>query len=86
MILIDTINVKNVDLTPFRREYKEGSIRFTHPVDNPLPIEAYLSLIGKYQHLDDQQIAYIQEQTKRRIEMLKNFEREGREEAVSDAA
>ena len=67
-------------------EYKEGSIRFTHPVDNPMPVQEYLKLIGKYRHLDDQQVAHIEEQTKRRIEMLKNFERKGKELAVSDAA
>ncbi len=60
-------------------EYKEGRIRFTHPVDNPLPVQVYLSLIGKYKHLDEKQIAYIQEQTNRKIGVLKNFAREEKE-------
>jgi phenylglyoxylate dehydrogenase beta subunit len=67
-------------------EYKEGRIRFTHPVDNPLPVQAYLSLIGKYKHLDDKQIAFIQEQTNRKIGVLKNFAREEKKEPVPNAA
>jgi phenylglyoxylate dehydrogenase beta subunit len=53
--------------------YHEGHIRFTHPVDNPQPVQAYLSLTGKYKHLDEKQIAHIQAQTVRKIEVLKNF-------------
>ena len=34
-------------------EYKKGRIVFTHSVDNPLPVKAYLSLIGKFRHLDE---------------------------------
>jgi phenylglyoxylate dehydrogenase beta subunit len=57
-------------------EYREGRIRFTHPVDKPLPVKVYLSLIGKYKHLDDQQTAFIQEQTDRKIATLKNFSKD----------
>jgi phenylglyoxylate dehydrogenase beta subunit len=57
-------------------EYKEGRIRFTHPVDKPLPVQAYLSLIGKYKHLDEKQTAFIQSQTDRKIGVLKNFAKE----------
>jgi phenylglyoxylate dehydrogenase beta subunit len=57
-------------------ELKEGRIRFTHPVDKPLPVQAYLSLIGKYRHLDEKQTAFIQSQTDRKIAMLKNFSKE----------
>jgi phenylglyoxylate dehydrogenase beta subunit len=67
-------------------EYKEGRIRFTHPVDNPLPVQAYLSLIGKYKHLVEEQIAFIQEQTNRKIGVLKNFAREEKKEPVPDGA
>ena len=56
-------------------EYREGRIRFTHPVDKPLPVQAYLSLIGKYKHLDEKQIVFIQEQTDRKIGVLKKFEK-----------
>jgi len=67
-------------------EYREGRIRFTHPVDNPRPVREYLQLIGKYRHLDDEQVAYIQGQIKRQIEMLKNFVREDKERVVSGTA
>jgi len=67
-------------------ECREGRIRFTHPVDKPLPVQAYLSLIGKYKHLDEKQIAFIQEQTNRKIGMLKNLAREEKKEQVGNAA
>ncbi|MBL7176782.1 MAG: phenylglyoxylate dehydrogenase [Desulfobacteraceae bacterium] len=54
-------------------EYKLGKIHFTHPVDNPLPVDEYLSLIGKYKHLDDDQIEHIQKQIYKQIEILKAF-------------
>ncbi len=46
---------------------------FTHPVDDPISIKDYLFLIGKYRHLDDAQLEYIQEMRDRRIEILKNM-------------
>ena len=52
---------------------EEGKIVFTHPVDNPLPVKAYLSIMGKYGHLDEDQIAHIQKTTDERIEVLKRF-------------
>ena len=52
---------------------EEGKIVLTHPVDNPLPVKAYLSLMGKYGHLDEDQIAHIQQTTDDRIEVLKRF-------------
>jgi phenylglyoxylate dehydrogenase beta subunit len=62
------------NITPlWEYTYQEGHIRFTHPVDNPLPVHAYLSLIGKYRHLDEKQIAFIQDQTNRKIGMLKQL-------------
>lgn len=67
-------------------EAGEGRIRFTHSVDDPLPVEVYLSLIGKFKHLDEKQIAHIQKQTARMIQTLKAFTEEGRDKDVSDAA
>jgi phenylglyoxylate dehydrogenase beta subunit len=54
-------------------EYKTGELRFTYPVDNPVPVEKYLSLVGKYRHLSPEQIKHIQEVTNQRIEVLKKF-------------
>jgi phenylglyoxylate dehydrogenase beta subunit len=52
---------------------EDGAIRFTHSYDNPLPVEAYLSLVGKYNHLSKEQIAHIQETVNRQIGVLMNF-------------
>jgi len=54
-------------------EYKTGELRFTYPVDNPVPVEKYLSLVGKYRHLSPEQIKHIQGVTNQRIEVLKKF-------------
>lgn len=51
----------------------EGSIKLTRSVDNPLPVLAYLSLIGKYRHLDEDQIAHIQKRTEEGIRRLKSL-------------
>ena len=41
-------------------EYRpEDGLRFTYPVENPAPVEDYLKIIGKYRHLDQQQIDKI---------------------------
>lgn len=53
--------------------YKEDQLRFTHPVDNPKPVKAVLSLIGKYRHLSSEQIDHIQRKTDARIDMLKKI-------------
>jgi phenylglyoxylate dehydrogenase beta subunit len=64
--------------------YREGVLRFTHWVDAPLPVEAYLKLIGKYRHLDPEQIAHIQNHVNEQVETLKKFTaREKREESLS---
>jgi len=69
-------------------EYEEkiGNIRFTHTVENPLPVTAYLSLIGKYHHLDDEQVAHIQRKTDERVEMLNKFAQEGEMKGIRDVA
>jgi len=54
-------------------EKEEGRIRLTFRVDEPLPVQDYLSLIGKYRHLDDTQIAHIQKRTDEALERLKKF-------------
>lgn len=55
-------------------EQYEGRLRFTHPVENPLPVSEYLGLIGKYNHLSTEQIDHIQKTVDGRIQMLKHFE------------
>lgn len=56
-------------------EYSNQSkqLEFTHPVDDPAPVEEFLFLIGKYRHLDEHQVAFIREIRDRRIKRLKNM-------------
>jgi len=56
-------------------EYKrdEGRIRFTHRADNPLPVEHYLTMVGKFRHLNKKEIAYIQKRTDERMELLRSI-------------
>lgn len=58
---------------------EEGRIRFTRSVENPLPLESYLSLVGKYRHLDKDQKEHLQRKLNGMIEILKFFsiERDG---------
>jgi len=53
---------------------EEGALEFTHPIDNPLPVKAFLSLIGKYRHLNENEIDHIQQTSERRIEILTSFQ------------
>lgn len=60
-----------VPLWEFSNETKE--IAFTHPVDDPIPIEDFLFLIGKYKHLDTHQLKYIELIRDRRLNVLRNM-------------
>ena len=63
-----------------------GRINITHVVDEPLPVVTYLKSIGKYRHLSDEQLVYIQRKTNERFELLKKFTKESKLEGLSDAA
>lgn len=56
-------------------EYERESdrISFTRSVDQPIRVKEYLSLIGKFRHLDDEQVQHIQDTTDRHTELLKRF-------------
>jgi len=54
-------------------EYKSGELRFTHPVDNPMPLEEYLKLVGKFRHLDENQIEHLKETARSRISILQGI-------------
>ena len=60
-------------------EAEEGEIKFTHPVDNPQPVESFLSLIGKYRHLDESQIEHIRKSANQRIQIIQSFQGTGTE-------
>jgi len=62
-------------------EHQTGRLSFTHPVDNPVPVREYLMLIGKYRHLDENQIDHIQKAVDAGVRMLGQFA-EKRDEAV----
>jgi phenylglyoxylate dehydrogenase beta subunit len=53
---------------------EKGELDFTHPIDNPLPVKEYLSLIGKYSHLNENEIEHIQKTSERRIGILTSFQ------------
>ena len=67
-------------------DLREGNIVFTHPVDHPLPVEDFLSLIGKYRHLSKDQIAHIHQGTEKRVRILSTFCRSRNEMSPTDAA
>jgi len=54
-------------------QYETGRLEFTHPVDDALPVSAYLSLIGKYRHLSQEQIDHIQNTVDNQVRMLGKF-------------
>ncbi|MFP3927371.1 MAG: NADH-dependent phenylglyoxylate dehydrogenase subunit beta [Desulfobacteraceae bacterium] len=54
-------------------ESGKGGIRFTHHVEEPIPVEDFLSLIGKFRHLDEEQKQYIRERTAERMSLLEKF-------------
>ncbi len=55
-------------------EYRPGEgLRFTRPIDEPLPLEDYLKAIGKYRHLDQEQIDKIKRLLDEKLENVKRF-------------
>jgi pyruvate/2-oxoacid:ferredoxin oxidoreductase beta subunit len=51
-------------------EMEEGKFRFTASVDNPKPIQDYLSLVGKFSHFKPEDIAEFQELVNDRLSMV----------------
>jgi phenylglyoxylate dehydrogenase beta subunit len=42
-------------------EYKpQDGLRFTRPVDRPLPVTEYLQAMGRFRHLSPEQVSHIQ--------------------------
>jgi phenylglyoxylate dehydrogenase beta subunit len=58
-------------LWEFEKDKKK--IRFTHVPEHSLPIERYLSMVGKFRHLNPEEVARIQRSTDDRIELLKSL-------------
>ena len=51
-------------------EAEDGHFRITHPVNEPKPVSELISMLGKFKHLGEEEIAVIQEQTDRRFKTL----------------
>ncbi len=55
-------------------EFERGrGLRFTRPVDRPRPLADYLRIIGKYKHLDPEQIAHLQSWVDKKTKFLEKF-------------
>ncbi|MBI2314341.1 MAG: phenylglyoxylate dehydrogenase [Betaproteobacteria bacterium] len=53
----------------------ESGLRITRPLDNPLPVSEYLKGMGKYRHLDQDQIEHIQDKVNENAELLASLSR-----------
>jgi pyruvate/2-oxoacid:ferredoxin oxidoreductase beta subunit len=51
-------------------EMEDGRFRFTSSVDNPKPIQDYLSLVGKFSHFKPEDTAEFQEMVNDRLSMV----------------
>jgi len=54
-------------------------LRITRPVEKPVPIEAYLHLIGKYKHLSAEQVTHIQASVDQHVAYLQQLARDAQE-------
>ena len=58
-------------------EKETGNLRFTHPVEDPEPIESYIGMLGKFRHLDKEQIAHLKKTADDRVRILKAIAQSG---------
>jgi len=61
----------------------EAGLRFTRSPDRPVPVVDYARTIGKYRHLDADQLAHIQAKVDEQVALLKRLA--GEVSAVSAA-
>jgi phenylglyoxylate dehydrogenase beta subunit len=54
-------------------ERSKDKLVFTYPVDEPKPLESYLSVIGKFRHLSKDQINQLREQAIKRMSVLQRI-------------
>ena len=55
-------------------EYEsDAGLTFTHPVDDPLPLNEYLESIGKFRHLNEEQTNHLQGRIDHQVNQLKDF-------------
>ena len=48
-------------------------LQFTHPVENARPIDEYLEVLGKYRHLDADQVAHIERSLRNNLARIRGF-------------
>jgi phenylglyoxylate dehydrogenase beta subunit len=53
----------------------DKGLRYTRSVEDPLPVETYLNLSGKYRHLDEEQLQHIQQAVLNKVAFLDSFVR-----------
>jgi phenylglyoxylate dehydrogenase beta subunit len=51
----------------------EEGLRFTRPMDELLPVATYLEAVGKYRHLDAEQVAHIQQHIEKDLAFLREL-------------
>ena len=51
----------------------DQGLKFTRSPDDPLPVEEYLNLSGKYRHLSEDQLNHIQKTVNRKVAFLNGF-------------
>jgi pyruvate/2-oxoacid:ferredoxin oxidoreductase beta subunit len=54
-------------------EMEDGKFRITAPVDNPRPIKEYLSMVGKFSHFNEEDIAEFQNVVNDRYNMIQSM-------------
>jgi pyruvate/2-oxoacid:ferredoxin oxidoreductase beta subunit len=54
-------------------EAEQGVFRMTHKVKRPQPVETLTRLLGKFKHLDDEQLASLQDQVDKRYHIVKTL-------------
>jgi pyruvate/2-oxoacid:ferredoxin oxidoreductase beta subunit len=54
-------------------EYERGKFRFTHSIEDPKPVEEYTRQIGKYSHLDRDQLKKFKRMVEERLAFLKHM-------------
>ena len=55
----------------------DEGLGFTRPGDRPRPVRDYLTGIGKYRHLNEEQVRHIQATVERKVAQLRRFQRAG---------
>jgi phenylglyoxylate dehydrogenase beta subunit len=64
------LSVESNFVTLWEYTNKTG-LRFTRSPDRPIPVETYVKMLGKYRHLQEDQLAHIQAKVDEQVALLK---------------